>query len=223
MSNLATQLFRVRSGEIDFGEFVSNTQKEFRRMAVYLMKRWTAPEWFTADDVIQELYIGVWHYVWQWEESRGTTIDRYITFNVMHKAKRALHVARGVPISGRPDFEPSRFEKTVGSLIDGSALDGEKWMASILSNPPMAEENLIDQQDRKISVATALKMCETTSERYVVLAIREAGSIDDAAEVLYADIDHRIALRLDSEESAEKFVLQQAWKVAQRVSSRLDT
>lgn len=215
MSNLKEMLMLVRDGRIDFGEFVAGTRNEFRAMACHLMRRWTPPEWFTLDDIEQELYLGAWKYVPKFDPSRGVALDRYIVFNAMSCAKTQLHKARGVTISGSPDKKASNVETPLTFFGDDG--EGEALMTSILSENAKAEAELIDDEERKRAVAVALQACESSKERYTVLAIREAGSLDAAGRLLYDDIDHRITLRLASEEHADRFVLRHARAIASRV------
>lgn len=216
-SNLETMLTRVRAGTIDFGEFVASTRTEFRGMALHLLRKWKAPEWFIVDDVEQELYLGAWNYVWKYDptNAQGVTFARYIVYNAMACAKRELHKARGVTVHGSPDKKRSQFETPASFL--GEDGEGEALIASILAEGPRAEDALIEAETRKRSAVEALRACATPKERYAVLAIREGGSIDDAARVLYEDIDHRITLRLGSEEHAERFIQKHAGAVARRM------
>lgn len=223
-SNLESKLLALKEGQVDFGDFVTTTRREFRAMATHLLRRWAAPEWFTLDDAEQELYIGAWDYVWKFEPSYGTPLARFVVYNAMGQAKRALHLARGVTISGSPDRKKSQFETPLSFF--GSDGEGEALMESILGKPDtstsLVEDELIADQERRRTIMTALTACENSKERYAVLAIREAGSLDGAARVLYDDIDHRIALRLASEEHADRFVRRQALAVAQRISCQVD-
>lgn len=223
-SNLEDMLSAVKAGEIDFNEFVSSTRREFRAMAAHLMRRWSSPEWFTPDDLEQELYLGAWDYVWRFEPLYGTTLVRFVVYNAMSQAKRELHLARGVTISGSPDRKKSQFETPLSFF--GPNGEGEALMESILGEPTqwdsLTDEALIADQERRRAIMAALTACETTEERFAVLAIREAGFLDGAGQVLYDDIDHRITLRLASEEHADRFVRRQAMAVAQRLSCQVD-
>ncbi len=227
--NLRALLWLVRSGEINFEEFVTRTRKEYRQMAAYLLGRWVSPVWFNIEDVEQELYLGTWHFVWEYDETRAISkktkkvipIDRYVVYNAMSKAKTQLHLARGVTISGSPDRKRSVIETPLTAFGEGDG-EGEALMAMILAEEAVAETALIAEQARKKAVTATLKACESSRERYTVLAIREAGSLDAAGRLLYDDIDHRIALRLNSEQHAERFVSRHARAVAFRIDSRVN-
>lgn len=215
MTNLEKMLRLVRDEQITFAEFVTKTRTEFERMARHLLRRWASPEWFTIDDLVQELYVGAWKYIWRYDPKYGVSLARYIVFNSMSAAKAHLHKSRGVTISGSPDKKVSNIESPISSLGES----GEAIIDSILSTLPAAEELLIEEEERSRAVQKALFACETPKERYAVLAIREAGGLDDAGRVLYDDIDHRIDLRLHSEEHADRFILRQARAIALRLDA----
>ena len=215
-TNLERMLARTRAGEIDFAQFVSGTRTEFHAMACYLMRRWKTPEWFTVEDVEQELYLEAWRFIWKFDPTLGVSFSRYIIWNAMAAAKREMHRARGVSTHGSPDKRASCFEANLSSFgLDG---EGEALMATLLAEPARAEDELAQIEATRHAATEALRACTTAKERTAVLAIREAGSVDGAWRVLYDDIDHRIALRLGSEEIADRFVRKHASAVAHRVA-----
>lgn len=219
MSNLEQMLVLVRDKRIDFSTFVRNTRTEFLKLASSLLRRWRAPEWFTVDDVQQELLFGAWRYIWKYNprKAKGKSIAWFVVFNAMAYAKTKLHKARGVTISGSPDRKHSQIETPLSFFGDDG--EGAALLESILAESPKAEDALIDEKDRRLAVTKALKVCQTPRERYAVLAIREAGSLDVAGSLLYDDFQHRIALRLPSEEHADRFVHRQARVVAARIEA----
>ena len=96
-------------------------------------------------------------------------------------------------------------------------------MASILAEGARAEEELMEAQVRSRAATRALKACTSKQERYAVLAILESGSLDTAGRLLYDDVDHRTALRLGSEEHADRFVDKHARAVALRIGDDVRT
>lgn len=216
MSNLESQLHAVRDGRIHFARFVESTRREFRAMAAYLLRRWSSPEWFGLEDAEQELYLGVWKYVWSYDARRGASLARYVIFNAMGDAKRRLHVARGVPISGSPDHLASCFERTASSL-GVEAGEGERIIEELLAEgTEPIDAPIVTASSCRAVASAALPMCSSAEERHAVLAIREAGSLDNAAAVLYDDVDRRTLLRLGSEERAEHFVIKHATALVSR-------
>lgn len=214
MSNLDEKLAALRAGEIGFDAFVRGTAKEFASMAKYLMRRWTPPEWVTPEDVVQDLYLGAWDAVPRFDPSRGVSLARFVVYGSMSKAKRTLHKARGVTISGSPDRKLSRFELNLSSIHEGDAL-----AENLLAESPIAEALLVEREERREAYARAMAVTEPgTRERIAVLAIAEGGDISGAARVLYDDVDVRVDLRLGSEEIAERWIMSAAKAVAERLA-----
>lgn len=223
MSNLENMLWLLRDGRVDFGAFVVATRTEYRAMARYLLRRWPSPEWFSAEDAEQELYVETWRHVWgyagadggyvDFDPSRGVTLSRWVVYGAMGKTKRALHKARGVTISGSPDRKLSRVETPASFLGE----EGAALIESILATPATAEHELSQAEETRRAATRALRACATPKERYAVLAIREAGSLDGAGRVLYDDVDHRTTLRLGCEAQAERFITKHAGQVARRI------
>lgn len=205
----------VREGQISFEQFVANTRKDFFALATHLLRRWNGPAWFTVDDVEQELYLGAWKYISRWDPDRGKSIEEYVTWNAMCAAKRHLHSARGVSLSGSPDRKLSNFEAPLSSI--GEEGEGEMILQHAFVEP-VAENVMIDHETRYAMANEVLKTCETRAEKLVVLAIRDARSIDNAGDMLYDNFDQRIELRLGSEEIADRFVMRTAKTVAKRMA-----
>jgi len=218
MANLDKLMHALRDGAIDFGAYVAQTRREYGSMARYLLRRWRVPEWVNEHDVEQELYLETWRMVvdggCSWESGRGPTLARWVVFGAMSAAKRKLHRARGVSVSGNPDRLPSpRHERPISHIEDS----GESLLDTLHSTEPPADAALERAQETRRAATAALRACTTRAERYAVLAVREAGSVDGAAAVLYEDIDHRIALRLGDEVAADRFVRRRAAAVARRM------
>ncbi len=77
---------------------------------------------------------------------------------------------------------------------------------------------MIQQEERAEGLQRALNACNDSRDRLAVLAIAETESVDEAALVLYNDVDTRIALRLSSEDAAIKFVAKHVVRVAERIT-----
>lgn len=217
--NLEKMFGLLFNGEIDFKFFVDNTKVEFAKLAMSLARRWRLPMWHDLDDVQQDLKLGVWKYIHKYDaiRAKGKSLSWFVVFNAMAFAKTNMHKARGVTISGSPDRKVSCIEIPVSQFGDDG--DGDALLESILAEGAEAENALIAEETRVEAVTRALKVCQNSRERFAVLAIREAGSLDAAGRLLYEDFDHRIALRLPSEEHANRFVYRQARVVADRLEA----
>lgn len=226
--NLERQLVALRAKKTTFDKFVHATRVDYERMALYLLRRWNTPSWYSTEDVEQELYMGTWKHIGSYQPGRGPSLKSFVVFNAMAWAKRQLHKARGaksgVDEKGEkltsPDFIPSNFEATFSSGIFGStAALMQANLDAVFQEEAVAEAALIEHESRTIALQKAIEACENPKEEAAFLAIRDAGSLDDAAYMLYYNIDDRIAFRLHSEEHAERFVYRQAHAVVDRLTS----
>lgn len=207
-------LLLVRDGRISFTEFVHETKSQFRAMAGYLARKWTPPTWMPVEDIEQELYLGAWHAIWDWEPigNRHVTITRYVVWNAISDAKRELHKARGAKLSGSPDRNPSRMETPLAAMHEG-----EQLAINVLSAPPEQESLIVAFEERESAIDRAIKACLTERERMVMIAVVNTESIEEGARVLYDDVDTRLKLRLGSEDAAERLVYRDACLVAERL------
>lgn len=217
-AKLERALVALRDSEIDFGEFVRQTRGDYHAMALHLMRKWQTPAWLVVDDVEQELYLGTWRFVWKHDATRAGIV-RFVVFNAMAAAKRAMHKSRGVSIHGNPDKVKSQHELTLSQLGDDGTGDALLALLALLEDAsPPVEDVVASTQHTKQTATRALAHAKTKNERYAILAIREAGSLDNAGAVLYDDVDHRTTLRLGCEQSADAFVTRHASAVARRMS-----
>jgi DNA-directed RNA polymerase specialized sigma24 family protein len=218
VQNFDRQLRLVLDGLITYSHFARATRREFERMAMYLTRRWAPPAWYLLDDVVQELLVAAWMAIWEWSPTRGPTLARYVVFNAMSGAKRALHKARGAKLSGSSDKNPSRFERPLSSFgIDG---EGDALAEAMLAEDAVAEQRMIDHEEetenRDRALTVALAACRSEVERRVIQAIAATGDLEGGGESFYGSVDNRIKLRLVSEEHATKFVTRTARAVLSR-------
>ncbi len=221
VKNVERHLHLLRDGEIDFTDFASATKPDIAKLGAHLMRRWGNPTWFTLDDLMQEMMIGVWHYIHRWDSSRGVSISRYVTWNAMNRAKRALHKARGAMDLAYADTEPSHMEWSIEDCAQGDNFEWQNtqdWVDKYLSEEASAESLLGEFQERTIFLAPFFEACETKKERHAISAIRDAGTIDGAGNLLFDDYDRRLACRVGSERRARNFITTHATRVAARVS-----
>lgn len=212
--NLDRQLALAFDGRITFAAFVAATRTEFVAMACSLMKRWIPPASMAPDDLVQELYLGAWLCMWDFDATRGPSITQYVVYNAMSFAKRELHKARGAKLSGSADRNPSRMERPLASFGD----DGDAISESILAEEPIAEQVMIAFEDRAAAVARALAACTTSREVQAISAIVTAGDVHAGACAIFNDMHERIELRLSSEEHAARYVVQTAAAVTRRLA-----
>ncbi len=212
-TNYERHLSLAYDGRITFDAFARATHKEHERMAVYLVRRWAPPGWYAQADLVQELLVATWIVMWSWAPRLGPSLARYVVYNAMSRAKRALHKARGASLTGSPDRNPSCIDRPFSSFErdDGSAIDLGREEA-------IAEEALIEREEREAALDGALESCETDEERDVIRAIARAGDVDGGGLLIYQDMRARVTLRLPSEEHAARY----AARTAERVVARRD-
>lgn len=219
LSNLETQCERVLDHRITFASFMRATKTEFTRMAKHLLRRWVPPTWMTPEDLVQELYLGAWIMFFgptPFDPSRGVKLSKYIAWNAMGHAKRALHKARGAQLHGSADCNPSNIEKPF-TAFDRDDREGESFVDLLVADEPNAEQVMIVAETRSEAIERAMRSCNTARERVAIIALDQGGSVDGAGRVLYDDFDTRIALRLGSEEHATRYVTRAASAVADRL------
>ncbi len=221
-TNLEKQCTSVLAKRITFNAFMTATRNEFTRLAHALIRKWTPPSWADIGDIVQELYIGAWTTLFgkkPFNPARGVKLSRYVVFNAMSHAKRALHKARGAKLSGSADRNPSHIEKPLSAY--GAADEGELLLERLLDDEPVAEQIMIMAETREEAIDRALRACTSARERVAIIAIEEGGDMDGAGRVLYDDFPTRIALRLGSEEHAARYVSRAAHDVAARLDDAL--
>lgn len=181
----------VRCGRVSFALFERRTRPIWRNMAESLLRRWKGPIAVSVDDVVQELLLGVWIFVAHWEphrrDSQGhpITLERFVVFNSMDKAKKWLHQQRNA--YRRDDKSPSRIERCFSSYGGRSSddYDPEQALLDRVAEAPVAEEAIIERETARIHVLEAL--ARTPSEHLPAMAaIARTGDIDLAAQYLAA-------------------------------------
>lgn len=185
---LQRQLTLAVDGRITFDAFVEATYEQFERMAMSLIRRWVPPAWYGLSDVIQELYLGAWHFMWTWDPNRGPTHSRYVVFNSMASAKYALHKARKAKLSGSTDRNPSRFEVPFSKLLAKSQRDETSFLDSIFIEETEAETLLLRAEESALRLRRLLDACEDPIEKKVISLLFETRDVDEAGAALYQDL-----------------------------------
>jgi DNA-directed RNA polymerase specialized sigma24 family protein len=203
-------LHRVLTGRVSFNEFARGARPQFTALATYLARRWSPPSWLTIDDLEQELLLGVWRSVWDWDPTRGVPIKRFVIFNAVAHAKRELHRARGACLHGSPDKALSRMETPMD-------LDDPE-VSRIMCIEPEQEARLVLAEERQEALGHALMVCRSDAERRILEAIVNAGTLEGGAATLYGDPTIRRRARWCHEGQAEHHVRRTAAAVAARLA-----
>lgn len=167
MEATATAVFE---GRVSFEALVE--KEDWGRLAGDLLNRWPAPGWVDKEDVVQELLIGAYEKIWEFQPDRGVKIGRYVVWNAVDKAKKKIHKWRGAKLHGSSDRNRSRFEKT--SRIRDNALE----------RMPSTEECLEKRAIRGEAIARSL---ESRADRMVFRAMDEGRCFQSAARQVHLD------------------------------------
>jgi hypothetical protein len=212
MPRIGEGLARVRAGTDTFDAFVRENGAELLKMAKYVHRRWGMPQWCDERDLCQEIAIGCWEFVWRWEPHRGVTLERYVTFNAIDRAKKKAHKARGANLHGSAGRNPSQFDLP-SSALHRDRQEGERsaeWFDEFACS--LAEqEQAVERGESFARAARDLLECE----RRILAHLRAAGSLAKAAEQVWADPEARKGARIASRRQAARAVVRVAAKVAE--------
>ena len=162
-------LGQVREGVDTFDSFARATSTRWKRLAHSLLRRWPAGSTVDLDDLTQELLIGAWLAIPQWEEGRQS-LERYVVWNAMTDAKRWLHKQRGANLHGNPDKAESHFAVL--------ALDDEP----IDSEVEAAQERIVETLTR---LRLACRLLRSEKSATALAAVAVTGSVDGAMVYLH--------------------------------------
>lgn len=178
-------------GKVTFAEFERATRSDWKRLAGQLGKRWRAPNWVSQEDLEQELLLGAWLKVWDFQASRKVPAKNYLIYNSMSCAKRKLHKWRGANLHRRSDFSEG---------VREVPLPGEYGE---LPDPSCDGRALID----RIQFAESVQRACTNGERKIVVdKARSSDTVDECGEVLFQDLRARRLLRLKNPAQAHALV-----------------
>lgn len=201
-ASLARDMESCRSGDIKFDEFIRRTRPAWRTLAAYILRRWSTPAWVAPEDVEQDMILEVWAKLRKYDPSRGVSLSSYLVWNAVNSAKKRVHSARGSYRHRHADAAPSRFERPFSSLPRTDDADEGHFMARIeriFSEPPRQEAFAELSQIVRRAEASGRSVKERAAFRALAIV---GGNVGDAASVVYADLDTRLACRLGSEAAA---------------------
>lgn len=177
----------------------------WERLAAFIVRRWKLPPWVSSDDVRQDLLVEAWKRIANFDPARGIAPERYVEWNAITYAKKRGHKARGSYRHRGADGAPSRHELAFSGMAREGDEDGavEERFAERTSVEPVQHDLAVRRQ----IVQRMEAACESPRELVSVRALGLAGGdIEEAARLLYDDIDARYELRLGSEHRAEQMV-----------------
>jgi DNA-directed RNA polymerase specialized sigma24 family protein len=207
--SFGSALLAVYEGRIDFSRFAKMTHNRWQRLAIYLRTRWKQPIWHSLEDVIQELLLGAWRCMKKFDPTRGVSLERFVVFNSVDRAKKACHKARGALLSGSADRNPSHWETTLSTYDE----ETERFVLDLLQELPSQHRHV----ERIEAIERAKVHCKTMVEQLVIGSLAHTESVIVSADILYADYRTRLACRLGSEDQALRVAAKAVADVAERM------
>lgn len=204
MTVMSEALAELRAGTIDFTQFRRRTERDWGRLAAYLMRSIDLPDGIDEADVVQELLIAAWRFVHQWDRAHGTntSLKSYVVWNACDKAKKWMHTQR--KSATRDGTSPSRHPVSISSL------HLEDWQEEALASVPAEVDALVEREHASLAVVDRIAQVAThmtPEERYVLGVFVDAGGdADEAAHDIWQDRGASRGLRLVSETAAKILV-----------------
>jgi DNA-directed RNA polymerase specialized sigma24 family protein len=218
----------LHKGETTFDQFVQATRPLWNRLAASLRRRWKVGEWYDHEDTVSELLMAAWKFVWKYDSSRSVRggLQRYVVYNAMDKAKKALHVARGADRSKSVDKAPSRIECPLSAYGTKQAVEGDlSRIADDLLHrhgeyaEPEQELRLIEREEKDVAMGRALGHATSLAEMHVIEALAETGSAAVAAKRMWNDVEVRVELNLEDEAAAHRAAQRTTRQLAKRMAA----
>lgn len=197
-------LMALRAGSLSFNNFEAATRRDWTLLARYLTRKWPLPAGVDDEDVRQELLLGCWQVLPNFDPSRGVSVQRYCVFNAIDRAKRWIHKQRAA--KSRRDKSPSRHALVFSTLTEYQT----QSIDYALCVQPV-QERVAECKSRYGAVVDG---CESERDEVCIVAFVEAkGNIDGAVSLLYDDADTRRVHRFGCREEARRAI----WRAASRV------
>lgn len=198
---IATSAKNLFFGRITFDQFLVETNQDWQQIAKTLLSRWPAP--IEVEDVKQDLMMWAWIFFDKFDANRGVDLGRYLVFNAIDKAKKAIHVARGANRHGNADQAKSRLPKLYDDLNMHSA---ERSFRSEDCSSWLDLNNGVQQRQDKMIEAKAIvdQIPGKHGQKFGLCFLVSGGDLASVSSLVYEDPELRGVYRLSSEESAKQ-------------------
>lgn len=204
-ATMTAALRALREGQWTFDQFARHTARDWRLLAHYLLRRWRVPEAVEPADVEQEMLVECWRAVADWSPEGGAPIAKYVVFRSVAAAKGWIHKQRAA--HKRRDKSPSRHP-----LAEAKVGRGEDSLLDQLTSAPDQEAVLAAKErfeEVRRRARTARELCSMDA------LVKGGGTVDGAAEVLWADVGVRRRCRLNSRSDARRAV----WRATSKLTA----
>lgn len=201
--SLAARIAQVHAGEITDAEFFRTTDREWRSLAGYLLRRWPAPPGVEVEDVAQELRMQAILALRRYDPAREVKggPGRFVQWNAVMQTRKGLDRQAGRR-AGCPAMIPtpiSWFEDLPEPAID----------ADQHGRAEIEEAGRLKGLDQEIGTARA---------RCVQAFVLHEGDIDRAAATIQGDWQLSLVLGIGCEADAKKVIRESAAAAARRAT-----
>lgn len=199
-------------GEVDASAVLADV--EWSKVAESVRKRWSLPGDVELSDIEQEMRIGAWQALADYQAGRST-FENFVMFRAHATARRFINKTRGTPGSVKGDeLKLGRFFRNMSDLTAARAAVTGDFSAdeSSADDWPAPEPEHDDSRARE-NIMRRLSRCDAVTQT-AVLAFIDEGDSEKAARVLFLSRSFRRQARVKSEAETQEFILASARLVA---------
>lgn len=198
------ELVTLRDGG-SFAKFTKATDKVWVAQARMLMRKWGVglPKETTIDDLKQELLIAAWRFVAKWDPKYGVSISRYVVWNAVDKAKKALHKLRGASRAGGVSLDRAKSVIPVmpSQVSEGITREDEQY--SIFERALVDAAYIEDERLDNFVVASEIEVYLEEDEGYELKVLAATRDFDLAVDALGQDKKWCLRNRLGSDTAVQ--------------------
>lgn len=210
MGNIGLATTELRLGNITAEQFDEEISANVRGVAKRVMRMLRCPDWYSVEDLIQELRLSAWLKAWTFDEDRGVDVGHYVLWGLFADGKKRAHAARH---GRRRKDELTRdvpIEARRGAWLYGAEPAEDESPAVPAYTEP-------DQGLAREHLQALGQACRSDADRLVLAAILSEGALVPAARALMRDEQVRRKLGLTSDVEAEEVVARAARRVVLRL------
>ena len=160
------------AGQISFAEFVHRNEKDWRRMARHLLRKFPL-ESMAEDDVVQELLIGSWQALHKYDPARAgsMTADSFVVFRGISHVKKQM----------RKVLRPR-----------------DELLSDEVEDPRVEPGEQLDAMARKQQLYALIQQCTKLTDAVCLIAFYREQDCSNATLSLYNDAETRRLCRFGS-------------------------
>lgn len=203
--SFATDLDRLRAGDLDFDRFAARYRKVFEGWARHYMRQFPAQRALDVNDLVQEALVVAWRAVDTWDPERGPTLLAFVRYAIGRQLRVELERVLGWPKRAGARRPGSSASAPVVPISTHTVL--QRSGASQHRHRPLTIQDLIEgrepsPEDHAIVESLAATLPEWDAD--VLRGIARGMSSRVLATYLYDDPSRRAAYGLESPEQAAR-------------------